>query len=574
MDLYLGVDVGSESVRAVLIDATGAVVTSHSAPIKVFESDPLPSHFAEQSSVDIWHACCGASRGALQAVSGCDARERVRGMGFASTCSTLFVDDGGEALCISPTGLASHDIIMWKDHRATDQALAAAASCASDASPTRPLGPDPFWLTAERPVPKLLWLREKLSKTASKVHNIMDLSDWLVAKATGGLTAHARSLCALTAKFNYNHMDDKLWTPEPMPANGWPVNAYTSAGLSECVQDGFSNLGSFVQQPGAPVRGGLTSDAAEALGLNPSTPVGASLIDAHAGAIAVLGTGAPGVIEQPLVHGLFCSRAALICGTSTCLMVTKQDGPGCFVTPRGWLHETGQSAAGDLLHHIVHSHPAYSQLRSSESRDVFDQLNDHVRCMGGKEWPLLASDIHVLPEFRGSRELGDDTLRGMVCGLTLDTSLESLVKLYVAGILSLALGIKFIFENISRSDPSILPTVLVACGGVAQKNELYMQAHADALGIPVILASEPQAVALGAGMLGAAASGADGGLLAQMHRMASKGQLVQGTGCVDFMARKYRVYVAMLHDQKNYQQHMCSVSDRSNSIPHTSLGSS
>lgn len=37
--------------------------------------------------------------------------------------------------------------------------------------------------------------------------------------------------------------------------------------------------------PGSPVGEGLTREAAEELGLNPGTAVGASLIDAHAGGL-------------------------------------------------------------------------------------------------------------------------------------------------------------------------------------------------------------------------------------------------------------------------------------------------
>lgn len=52
---YVGVDVGSASVRAALVDEFGTVVTHAEQPIQIWE--PQPDHY-EQSSADIWAACC------------------------------------------------------------------------------------------------------------------------------------------------------------------------------------------------------------------------------------------------------------------------------------------------------------------------------------------------------------------------------------------------------------------------------------------------------------------------------------------------------------------------------------
>ena len=56
---------------------------------------------------------------------------------------------------------------------------------------------------------------------------------------------------------------------------------------------------------------GLTPEAAKALGLVPGTTVGASLIDAHAGGLALLGCNA-------LKRFDMTERLALITGTSSC----------------------------------------------------------------------------------------------------------------------------------------------------------------------------------------------------------------------------------------------------------------
>lgn len=56
---YVGVDVGSASVRAALVDGFGTVVAYAEQPIQVWE--PRPDHY-EQSSADIWAACCSVTK--------------------------------------------------------------------------------------------------------------------------------------------------------------------------------------------------------------------------------------------------------------------------------------------------------------------------------------------------------------------------------------------------------------------------------------------------------------------------------------------------------------------------------
>lgn len=56
---YVGIDVGSASVRAALVDEFGTVVMHAEQPIQIWE--PQPDHY-EQSSADIWAACCAVTK--------------------------------------------------------------------------------------------------------------------------------------------------------------------------------------------------------------------------------------------------------------------------------------------------------------------------------------------------------------------------------------------------------------------------------------------------------------------------------------------------------------------------------
>lgn len=56
---YVGIDVGSASVRAALVDEFGTVVAHADQPIQIWE--PQPDHY-EQSSAGIWAACCSVTK--------------------------------------------------------------------------------------------------------------------------------------------------------------------------------------------------------------------------------------------------------------------------------------------------------------------------------------------------------------------------------------------------------------------------------------------------------------------------------------------------------------------------------
>ena len=53
-NLFVGVDVGTGSVRAALVDASGTILKTCEHAIKIFE--PQPGYY-EQSSANIWEAC-------------------------------------------------------------------------------------------------------------------------------------------------------------------------------------------------------------------------------------------------------------------------------------------------------------------------------------------------------------------------------------------------------------------------------------------------------------------------------------------------------------------------------------
>ncbi|TYK10868.1 FGGY carbohydrate kinase domain-containing protein [Cucumis melo var. makuwa] len=488
----------------------------------------------QQSSTDIWHAVCAAVKSACSKanVSG----EEVKGLGFAATCSLVAVDADGSPVTVSWSGDSRRNVIVWMDHRAVEQAerinsfnSPVLQYCGGSLSP-------------EMQPPKLLWVKENLPDTWSMVFRWMDLSDWLSYRATGDDT---RSLCTTVCKWTYlGHAHMSQYNEKDsrnMEACGWDDDFWEEIGLRDLVDGHHAKIGRSVAFPGHPLGSGLTPVAAKELGLVAGIPVGVSLIDAHAGGVGVLesvpgqDSDSEGFDKEMILH-----RMALVCGTSTCHMAVSRDKlfiPGVWgpfwsaMVPEYWLTEGGQSATGALLDHIIQNHVASPHLANRaalQNISVFDMLNKLLEnLVVDLKSPFLAAlteDIHILPDFHGNRSpISDPKAKGVIYGLTLDTSEQQLSILYLATVQAIAYGTRHIVEHCNSHGHKI--NTLLACGGLA-KNSLFIQEHADIIGCPIILPRESESVLLGAAILGAVAARKYSTLQDAMKALNSAGQVI------------------------------------------------
>ncbi|KAF5185463.1 Carbohydrate kinase, FGGY-related [Thalictrum thalictroides] len=539
--IFLGIDVGTGSARAGLFDEKGKLLGSASSPIQIWKE----GDFIEQSSTDIWHAICAAVKSACS-LANVDGKD-VSSVGFAATCSLVAVDADGSPVTVSLSGDSRRNIIVWMDHRAVKQAERINSSnspvlqyCGGALSP-------------EMQPPKLLWVKENLQESWSMAFRWMDLSDWLSYRATGDDT---RSLCTTVCKWTYlghAHMQQITNTDSrDMEACGWDDDFWEEIGLGDLVDGHHAKIGRSVAFPGHSLGSGLTATAAKELGLKVGTPVGTSLIDGHAGGV--------GVMESvPLSDSkateddkeAICHRMVLVCGTSTCHMAVSQAKvfiPGVWgpfwsaMVPEYWLTEGGQSATGALLDHIINNHVASPHLANraaSQGVSVFDLLNTMLESMmHDLKAPFLAAlteDLHVLPDFHGNRSpIADPKAKGMVSGLTLDTSEKQLALQYLATVQGLAYGTRHIVEHCNSHGHKI--NTLLACGGLA-KNPLYVQEHADITGCPIILPKENESVLLGAAILGSVAAKNYSSLRDAMKALNAAGQVFHPT--IDPKVKKF-----------------------------------
>jgi FGGY-family pentulose kinase len=470
------VDVGTGSARAGILDKSGGL--RGRAEHSIIINRPKPGH-AEHDSEDIWSAVCFAVRAAREK-AGISAGE-IAGISFDATCSLVLRDFDGGQLTVSTGGDDRWDTIVWLDHRA----LKEADECT--ATGHRVLDFAGGVMSPEMQAPKLMWLKRNLPESWARAGYMFDLADFLTFKASGSL---ARSQCTLTCK----------WTYLAHEAEGWRRDFLKLVGIPDMLERG--RLPDRASPVGTDL-GPLTAEAAEALGLTVNCHVGAGLIDAYAGALGVLG-GHAGDLQSLDRH------VALIAGTSSCVMAMSAE-PRPFVggwgpyfgvaLPGCWLGEGGQSATGALLDHIIRWHGAGGEPDAATHRRIAARVME-LRAGEGLD---LAGRLHVLPDFHGNRSpLADPHAVGVISGLTLDASFDSLCRLYWRTCVGIALGVRHILEALNQNGQPV--DTLHVTGGHA-KNPLLMELYADATGCTVIEPLAEDAMLLGTGMVAAAAAG-------------------------------------------------------------------
>jgi L-ribulokinase len=477
--VVLGLDFGTESVRAVLIDLAGAergtaVVRYRHG--QIVQNLPWPAggllkaDFALQHPDD-WLA--GAARAVPRALDDAGlSGDSVVGIGVDFTsCTMLPALADGTPLCKLPDFAAEPHAWpkLWKHHAAKEQTdrLNAVARARDEPFLKRYGGT----IGLEWFFPKLLEVIEKAPAVADAAEVWLEAGDWLVWQLVGGPASELpRSTCQAGYK--------GLWSA----ADGFPSPDYLRAVHPRLAEAAATKMPGRLVAPGRPA-GALSSGAAKKLGLREGAPVSAAVIDAHA---AVPGVGAAGA-----------GTLVLVLGTSACHMLNAAEEkfvPGVAgvvkdgILPGLYGYETGQAAVGD----------AFDWLRRLCGEKTFRMLNDAAGCT-----PPGAYGVRALDWLNGCRTpLMDGALTGAFTGLALR---HGPGHLYRALMEACACGLRWIVELLR--DHGLPVRRLVATGGLARQSPLFVQVIAGVLGEAVEVHPSAHGSARGAAILGALAAG-------------------------------------------------------------------
>lgn len=449
MEYVIGVDFGTLSCRAVLVDRDGELIQSGMMeyPHGVIAT---ARNGARQEPADYLMTMEYAVR---KAARGYETRVVGIGVDFTS-CTVLPVDEGFQAL-----GQAR----LWKSHSAEDQSVRITALCGELGIDLSDQG---GVVRSEMMLPKLLELKETEPEIYEKTASFVEAGDWIAWLLTG---KKVRSTNMAGFK--------GLWRGD------WPRELLQRLDLDEQLFEG-------AVAPAGALAGTLQPAWAERLNLPQGIAVAVSVIDAHA---TVFAAGLSGDAEMTLTLGTSGSYLTLSGEDAPVpgLLGKVKDGifPGCYV------YETGHSSLGDTFGWFMENCVPHSYYEASGG-NVFGYLEQLAA--GVRE-----NSVWALDWWNGNRSpYANPNLTGTIFGLGLQTRPE---HIYRALLESTAFGIRHIVELLEEGGIAIRK--MYAGGGISKKNRLLMQILADVLGREVYVMDREPASAVGAAVMAAAAAG-------------------------------------------------------------------
>ena len=501
----IGLDFGSDSCRAVVIDAiTGeekaSSVQYYTRWKKGLFCDPAKNQF-RQHPLDYTEALEASVKNALSKCPS-EISENVVGLAFDTTGSTpVLINEEGIPLALMPEFSENPNamFVLWKDHTAIKEAAeinALAKRWEIDYTAYEGGIYSSEWVWA-----KMLHVLREDPSLRKAAYAWIEHCDWMPALLTGKNRPDQiiRSRCAAGHKAMWSEQWGGLPSEEFLCALD-PLLKGMRAHLFDKTYTGNTCVGT------------LTPEWASRLGLSENVVVAAGAFDCHYGAVGA-----------EIVPGAFVR----VIGTSTCdIMVSSYQEMGTRLIPGicgqvdgsvipGMIGlEAGQSAFGDLyawfknvlswpIEHLLKKTSLINEeLKDQLCEEILDnmipELSEEAEKIPVEESLLLATDW-----VNGRRTPDANQLvKGTITGLTLGSSAPLIFRALVE---ATAFGSKAIVDRFIENGIKI--DEVIGIGGISLKSPFVMQTLADVLGMPIKVARSEQACAFGSAMFAAVAAG-------------------------------------------------------------------
>lgn len=451
----LGIDAGTEAIKAGVVDAEGNLIASAARAYHTYFPHP---GWAEQDPNEWWTGLVGAVQDCLKASP--IRPEEIRGVcADATTCTLLPIKANGEAL---------RRAFLWMDVRATEQA-SRIFQTGHKALRYSLAGVSAEWMPS-----KALWLKENEPDIYREADYFIEYADWIAYRLTGRL---ALNINTISQRWYYH-----------APSGGWPMDFYDCIGLGDIP----SKFPPEILRVGELV-GPLSAAAAWQLGLTAGIPIAMGGGDAFVGLLGL------GVVE-PGDLGVVMGSSNVLSGLSA----EEVNFPGVFgsfpdaVIPGLNLIEGGQVSTGSILNWFKRNFASdlaeEAKQRKISPYRLLDAEAENV--------PLGSDGLIVLDYFQGNRTPHTDSLaRGVVLGLSLQTKRGHVFRAIMEGI---AYGMKDILETFTRNQCAV--SRVIACGG-ATHSPLFMQIYTDVIGQPIYTTRIAEASLLGSAVAAAVGAG-------------------------------------------------------------------
>ena len=455
MAYYLGLDIGTSGVKALLITEAGRVAASDTQEYPLYTPQP---QWAEQDPEDWWRGTVKATQNVL-AKAGVRGEE-IAGIGLSGQMhGSVFLDKENRVL---------RRALLWCDQRTQAECDWITAQVGQENLVEYISNPVLTGFTA----PKIVWLRSHEREVYDQVVKVLLPKDYIRFKLTG---VHATEVsdASGTALFDVRN---RRWSREVLDAAQIPYSL-----MPECAES-------------VEITGHVHAEAAALTGLAAGTPVAGGGGDNAAGAVG------SGVVEAGLVSSTVGTSGVVFAYSDTPATDPKlRVHTFCHAVPGKW-HTMGVSlSAGGSLRWLA---------------DTFFQPEGVVsRTTGGDRYALMANGaarvpagsegLLFLPYLTGERTpYPDADARGVFFGMTLRHKREHFTRAVMEGV-AYALNDSFqIFKELG------IPISQVRAGGGGAKSSVWRQIQADITGQAHVTLAVDEGPAFGAALIAAVGTGA------------------------------------------------------------------
>jgi len=452
MTYLLGIDLGSTSLKAIIYDIQGNVVSKSSRPTEKHIPNDNPEWVFWKPD-QIWGGTAAAIK---DAVSQLNDPENIKGVAVTGM--------GVDAIPIDKDGKWLYPFISWHDNRAIPQQEWWIENIGNQK--TFSTGGWSVWPinTALR----MLWVRENEPAIDSQVHKWLLIEDFINFMLCGELaTDYTMASCTL--------LFDQI-------TQDWSKDILSLSGIDRSMLCD--------PNPSGTLLGELTQQAAEATGLAVGTPVVLGGHDHLCGALPV-GVYKPGLVLD-------------VTGTWEVVM---------SVVPKPILTEDILNAGITMQSHVAPGmYAGWGGAVAAEMVEWYRREFGHfavaaAESKGGTEWDHLlkiaeesppgSNGVMFLPHMSGaSCPVTDGLSLGAFVGLKTSTTRGDMLRSIFEG-----LDYQFLdIVNTMESQMQIGAEQIVAVGG-AIRNKFWMQNKADVIGRPILVPAIEEATPLGAAIL-------------------------------------------------------------------------
>lgn len=446
MDRYIiAHDIGTSSDKAVLVDFSGKIIAMAVEPYPTYYPNP---GWVEQNPADYWNAVCVTTKSLLEKAGA--TPDEIKGIVYSTQAQGVIpVDVDGNVL---------YNNITWVDGRAEKQA---------NYIMNRVGGKKIFTLIAGTPImgkdciAKITWIKQERPEIYAKTHKILDVNGYLKFMSTGKMVTE------LSGASSYGlDLKKKDW-----------MSAFSLVGID------MDRLPPLVAS--TDIVGGLTEEAATAMGLTSGIPVFGGCDDVQAAAVG------SGMCQDGDIH--------IYLGTSAWVAASSKD-------KDKFMHGAAAIQSADkemnLIAGITESAGANigwikEQFFRREAQELGDKIYEYMDSVVD-DIPAGSDHLICTPWMLGERcPVSSTTTRATLFNMTMVHTREHIMRAMYEGI---GYNLRWILENYSKDYGFSCDDFRIIGGGSLDNS--WMQIISDITGKSFSVVKDPRnAGAVGAAMI-------------------------------------------------------------------------